>query len=268
MLIYIRNIYSRQTDSSAAGDAFYRGDLLITFLASEYPDADWDSNPYPLQGLLLPFGIFSANIIQTCDTMRCIFHNKTAQKHTQNTSKHKIQGWRLRFSFLFSFTYFLVFALALPFAARSHSLSFCRTKQTHKNTHTHSPKRPALSLLRSLSRPRVPYIHISVCTYVCTDFTTMKNACFFFTKIRFSALDFHTFSAIARCKFDVIPLAVTAQHTRTHFSPQFINYFPHFLPFLTSENDRAAISVQFFQCDRGMTWRLRYFTSANVRTKV
>jgi len=43
MLIYVRksiDIYSRQTDSSAAGDAFYRGDLIITLLSSVYPDAD------------------------------------------------------------------------------------------------------------------------------------------------------------------------------------------------------------------------------------
>jgi len=70
-------------------------------------------------------------------------------------------------------------------------------------------------------------------------FTTMKNACFFFTEIRFSALDFHTFLTIERHKFDVISLADTAYHIHTHYLAQFINYFPHFLRFFDERNGNS-----------------------------
>lgn len=120
-----------------------------------------------------------ASLVHEYNTKTKIIHtwdNFTTKRdrntRTQNTSKHKIQGWRLRFSFLFSFTYFLVFALALTFAALSLSRS-ALTKQTHSHTHTRTEMARSLAISFSLSRPRVSYIHMllrlraCVCAGVC-----------------------------------------------------------------------------------------------------
>lgn len=120
-----------------------------------------------------------ASLVHEYNTKTKIIHtwdNFTTKRdrntRTQNTSKHKIQGWRLRFSFLFSFTYFLVFALALTFAALSLSRS-ALTKQTHSYTHTRTEMARSLAISFSLSRPRVSYIHMllrlraCVCAGVC-----------------------------------------------------------------------------------------------------